>query len=315
MPGFTSGQSNQPTSQHDVSIPVTSFLSPTLKDYILTKRDNEPIQVLVATDHPIALADKAIHYGIEIDLNKDLIRPGFLKCQLTKKEITLLSAFSEVRGIELIRPAKPELKQEGLDLSLNEINLIHARRPGLQGTDLLVSIKESGFDTNDIDFKGRYVETLLPYRTDIHSTSMASICGGGGNSDPSALGVAFDVSLTSSDYEVLLPDPDSIFTTYNISMQNHSYGTGIENYYGMETVAYDEFCNRLPNILHVFAAGNQENNSANSGIYNGINGWANLSGQYKQSKNTIAVGSVDSMDAKPNFTSSGPAYDGRIKRK
>jgi hypothetical protein len=54
-----------------------------------------------------------------------------------------------------------------------------------------------------------------------------------------------------------------------------------------------EFCNRQPNILHVIAAGNQENNSSNSGIYKGIKGWANLSGQYKQSKNTIAVGSVD----------------------
>ena len=314
IPAFTFAQQNNLTSQSNFDpIPVVCFLSPTLTDYSLTKRDNEPIQVLVATHHPIDLAEKAFHDGIDIDLNQDLIRPGFLKCQLNKKEIALLSSFSEVRGIELIRQAKPELKQEGLDLSLNEINVIHARRPGLQGTDLLVSIKEYGFDLDDIDFKGRYVETLLPTRTDMHSTSMASICGGGGNSDPSALGVAFDASLTSSDYGVLLPDPDSIFTLHGISVQNHSYGTGIENYYGMETVAYDEFCNRLPKILHVFASGNQENNSSTSGIYEGIQGWANLSGQYKQSKNTITVGSVDSMDLKVSFSSSGPAYDGRIK--
>jgi hypothetical protein len=63
----------------------------------------------------------------------------------------------------------------------------------------------------------------------MHATSMASICGGGGNSDPSALGVAFAVALTSSDYIILLPDPDSIFTLNGISVQNHSYGTGIEN--------------------------------------------------------------------------------------
>jgi len=312
--GFVSGQQTTDTgfANHD-SLPGKCFISPLLHDYLLTKRDGDKIKVILSFKNQTGLMDKAYRNGIDLTTDSRLLRPGFMICSLTKKDITLLSTFSEVHAIELQRSAQPELKQEGLDLTLNEINLLHARRPELRGTGLLLSIKEYAFDSTDIDFKGRHVESIVQNHVDIHTTAMASISGGGGNSDPSALGVAPDVSLTSSDFSVLLPDPDSIFTSFGISVQNHSYGSGIENYYGMETVAYDEFCNRLPNILHVFAAGNQENNSSTTGTYKLLNGWANVSGQYKQSKNTMSVGSVDSMDVRVHFSSSGPAYDGRIK--
>ena len=194
-------------------------------------------------------------------------------------------------------PAKGQdqrLKQTGLDLSLNEINYLHHLRPLLGGQNLMLSIKESNFDTSDIDFKGRYIPTIRPPLVKIHATSMASVAAGGANSDPEARGVASDVYITSSGFQSFLPDPDDVFVSNFISVQNHSYGTGIENMYGLETKAYDEFCERRPHIVHVFSAGNEGAAAPQKGTYAGLTGWANISGQYKQSKNTITVSAVDS---------------------
>ena len=43
----------------------------------------------------------------------------------------------------------------------------------------------------------------------------------------------------SHSYDNVLPDPDAELTQLGVSMQNHSYGTGIENYYGFEARDYD----------------------------------------------------------------------------
>jgi hypothetical protein len=119
--------------------------------------------------------------------------------------------------------------------------------------------------------------------------------------------------MTSSGFEVLLPDDDNYFDSYGISVQNHSYGTGIENYYGIESMAYDESCTRLHELVHVFSSGNEGNSSPVEGTYAGLTGWANITGQFKQSKNTITVGATDSLAQVVELSSSGPAYDGRIK--
>ncbi len=225
-----------------------------------------------------------------------------------------MSAHDQVQFIELIRKPAEELKQEGLDLTLNEIKLTHHRFPELSGTNMTVSIKEDLFDTTDIDFKNRInVSSMASDKIRLHATNMASIAAGGGNSDPTAKGVAWDAIISSSDFAQLLPDDDSYFLSDMISVQNHSYGTGIENYYGIESAAYDALCNRIPELVHVFSSGNEGSVSPPTGTYAGLAGWANLTGQFKQSKNTITVGATDSIYQVINISSKGPAYDGRIK--
>lgn len=48
---------------------------------------------------------------------------------------------------------------------------------------------------------------------------MATMVGGGGNSSPRALGAAPGVNLTSSNFEGLLPDADSVYRRFNITVQ------------------------------------------------------------------------------------------------
>lgn len=223
-------------------------------------------------------------------------------------------ADDRILGADIIRPAKEEQRQEGLDLSLNEVLALRRKYPGLAGSETILSVKEKGFDNTDIDFRGRSVVTpLTPSSVELHATNMASIAAGGGVSDPSARGVAWKARITSSDFADLLPDSNAYFSAYGIQVQNHSYGTGVENYYGLETKAYDRQAIDRPALVHVFSSGNAGATAAEDGLYRGITGYANLTGQFKQAKHILTIGGTDSLGIRLAYSSAGPAYDGRVK--
>ncbi|NET36526.1 MAG: S8 family serine peptidase [Cyanothece sp. SIO1E1] len=202
----------------------------------------------------------------------------------------------------------------GLDLSLNNISIVHKLYPELDGSQIRVSIKENSFDPQDIDVRGREIPSELKDKLiATHATNMATLIGGAGNSFHNGRGVAAGTELSSSSFSNLLPDDDDYFQSNQISVQNHSYGLAIENYYGLEAMAYDEQVMRIPNLLHVFSAGNNGEGTSETGSYMGISKLANLTGTMKMAKNILTVGAVDSLDRVPEASSKGPAFDGRIK--
>lgn len=208
-----------------------------------------------------------------------------------------------------------ERELTGFDLSANKGNMAHRTWPLINGGGRTISIKENKPDTADIDFKGRYIfSPLASQRMETHATTMATIAAGGGNSFYTGKGFAYGASITSSDFANLLPDADAELMRLGVTVQNHSYGTGIENYYGADAAAYDQQMNQLPlSLLHIFSAGNRGTAGSAAGNYAGINGFANITGSFKMSKNSIAVGAADSFGIVPVLSSRGPAYDGRLK--
>ncbi|MBK7869384.1 MAG: hypothetical protein IPJ74_01215 [Saprospiraceae bacterium] len=50
----------------------------------------------------------------------------------------------------------------------------------------------------------------------------------------------------------MIPENPKYYDTLNISVQNHSYGVGIENYYGADAAAYDASVINRPELLHIF---------------------------------------------------------------
>ncbi|WP_040574034.1 S8 family serine peptidase [Pontibacter sp. BAB1700] len=99
--------------------------------------------------------------------------------------------------------------------------------------------------------------------------------------------------IAHSSFEELFPDKSETLLTQGISVQNHSYGVGVENYYGLEAQAYDQQSYQHPELLHVFSSGNSGDKSETSGTYANLPGIANLTGQFKTSKNTLSVGALD----------------------
>ncbi len=212
------------------------------------------------------------------------------------------------------RMAKTERELTGFDLSANRVNLAHRTWPETNGNGLGISIKENRMDTADIDIRGRYLYSPKASASmQTHATTMATIAAGGGNTYYTGKGVAWGANVSSSDFANLLPDNIQNLQSLGVSVQNHSYGVGIENYYGADAAAYDAQLYDNPQLLHIFSSGNAGNQSAGTGKYAGITGYANLSGSFKMAKNILTVGATDSFARVAVLSSKGPAYDGRIK--
>jgi hypothetical protein len=234
--------------------------------------------------------------------------------RVAHQDVNTFVADESVLFIDVPRKPVDELTTGAYDLSANHINYLHHREPALRGNGFLVSVKENLFDTTDIDFKGRWINSgLASAIASTHASIMATMLAGGGNSSPYSKGVAPAARITSSSYQTLLPDADAVYRNLGISVQNHSYGVDIENYYGGDAVAYDQSARNNPFLLHVFSAGNIGTRTSTSGPYAGVPNFANLSGSFKMSKNSISVGAIDSFFRIMNASSRGPAYDGRVK--
>ncbi len=215
--------------------------------------------------------------------------------------------------IDRHRKAVEEASIDFANLAFNRITKAHHSFPELLKASPNVSIKEQGFDAFNIDLINRSFSTsVTPILTSQHATAMATRIAGGGNSSLSGTGVAPAGRITSSDFQNLLPDADHIFMDNDIHLQNHSYGVGIENYYGNEAVAYDQQVFEIPTLVHVFSVGNLGQSVPEDGVYKNLN-HANLSGNFKQAKNVILVNAVDTLFVVNELNSRGPAYDGRLK--
>ncbi|NEU07263.1 S8 family serine peptidase [Flavihumibacter sp. R14] len=215
---------------------------------------------------------------------------------------------------DLRRRAKEETLINNLDLSVNQVNRVHSSYPQLNGKGLRVSLKEQLFNFEDLDLLGKAVPS--PDQSpalSAHATVMATLVGGSGNSFIKGLGAAPAVQLVSSDYADLSPDETGQLQALRISVQNHSYGTGIENYYGAEAQDYDRQIYLSDTLMHVFSSGNSGASTPATGLYAGIANYANLTGTFKQAKNVLVVGGTNNESFPEALSSAGPAYDGRIK--
>jgi hypothetical protein len=208
---------------------------------------------------------------------------------------------------------KEEALFDYLNWSFNRVTKARHFFPDINGINQNVSIKEQGFDPLDINLINRtFTTTVTPTAISQHATTMTTLIGGGGNASPGSLGAAYQSRFTSSDFNNLFPDNSSIFNDNTIHVQNHSYGVGIENYYGNEASAYDKQIYDNPTILHVFSSGNSGKSKPSSGTYKNLE-WANLTGNFKQSKNVLVVNAVDTSLLANMLNSRGPAFDGRLK--
>lgn len=240
---------------------------------------------------------------------------AFITALVKKQDWPRFIAQPAIRFADALRIARPEIVINTGDMTLNRIGFAQQQYPQLQGRNMVVSLKEDLFDTTDADLKDRYVPSgLASARTSAHATIMATLIAGAGNTAPAGRGVAVQARLSSSNFDSsLLPDDDAVYQQLGIRTQNHSYGTGIENYYGTEAAAYDQQTYTTDTLLHVFSSGNNGDEAPSDGTYSGIKGFANLSGTFKQAKNVLVAGGTDGANNIPVLSAKGPAYDGRVK--
>ena len=232
---------------------------------------------------------------------------------IDKNLIRELQEDPNVLFIDHHEKVREEANLDHINSNFNRITKAHFVFPTISGSGQKISIKEQGVDSTDIDLKNRSFTTpITPSTTSQHATNMATLITGGGNSSWRSAGVVPQAHFTSSDFSNTLPDEISVFTSNNIHLQNHSYGVDIENYYGNHAVAYDQQVYQNPTLLHVFSSGNSGTLKPTDGTYQNMT-FANLTGNFKQSKNVLVVNAVDTTLLINTLNSRGPAFDGRLK--
>ena len=89
-----------------------------------------------------------------------------------------------------------------------------------------------------------------------------------------------------------------------------SYSDGCNAGYTTLSRELDQQTVDMPNLIHVFSAGNNGGVDCN---YGAGSAFGNVTGGHKHSKNTIAVGNLDYLDNLNSSSSVGPVHDGRMK--
>jgi hypothetical protein len=214
--------------------------------------------------------------------------------------------------LQFLGPPPEEPVLEGYDHrnASGRSNYLNTGYNGLNydGTDVVVGIGEGGTVDNLVDAKGRLTELETGAPSE-HKIGVVQNAGGAGNLDPTNRNNAWGGTFLSIE---AYPDYAGLYTSYNLRFTNHSYGAGTTPSGGYDQAARDHDLRiaSLPNHLVIYSAGN-------SGAQTGyapydFPTWATITGAMKMSKNMLAIGALDSLDALTSFSSRGPMLDGRI---
>lgn len=199
----------------------------------------------------------------------------------------------------------------------NTINTDYGNGLKFDGSGVTVALNDDGFIGPHIDYTGRIGAQYIGTSTGDHGDHCAGTIFGAGNRIPTARGMASGAILRVYDaitgtilsYQAF----DSIYQHYNnlgVRITSTSYSDGTNAGYTNRARLMDIQTTDLPELIHVFSAGNAGTSSSS---YGAGAGWANITGGHKAAKNVIAVGNLDSLDALNSSSSRGPAHDGRIK--
>lgn len=194
-------------------------------------------------------------------------------------------------------------------------NWLAADHPGgrnYNGSGVNVMLQDDGVIGPHIDYTGRLIQQYITFNSGNHGDHCAGIIMGGGNKDPLTRGMGWGANLyvyEASPYQGF----DSIYSHYaanNIVITSTSYSDGCNAGYTTLAQTLDQQIYDMPNLIHVFSAGNTGTSDCG---YGAGAGWGNVTGGHKHSKNSIAVGNLTYMDAIAASSSRGPVHDGRMK--
>jgi PKD repeat protein len=195
----------------------------------------------------------------------------------------------------------------------NVINSDYASGRHYDGAGVVIGIADDGEVGPHIDFTGRLTNHLVGLGGG-HGDMCSGICTGNGNLDPTIKGMATGAYLhvyTINGYPHLV-NAVSNYDSLGTVLLSTSYSNGC-NEYTLETQLGDQLIYQNPQLEFVFSAGNNGQGSCTANPYGAGPIWGTITGGYKQGKNVIACGNLNSLDVIESSSSRGPASDGRIK--
>lgn len=264
----------------------------------------------------------------------DWIDTNMVIADLANKQISVLQQYKGSNNIDLLIPnnclqelsnlpyvkwveeiVAPSVKDDTRGRSLHRSNGLDTQTSSGQnytGVGVGVMVRDDGEVGPHIDFQGRLDNSGASGTGQTHGDGVAGIMAGAGNLNPSYRGMAAgsDVYVVNYVANFLDSATQDFINNGDVQITNSSYSNGCNAGYTTVTETVDQQTNDIPSVLHVFSAGNSNNNNCG---YGAGNQWGNITGGHKQGKNVIATANVFYDGGLVNSSSRGPAHDGRIK--
>ncbi len=184
----------------------------------------------------------------------------------------------------------------------------------LQGRGITVGIGDNADPSTHVDLAGKLImRTDEP--VDFHGTHTAGTIAGGGILNPLYRGMAPHARLIPNDFSNIIVNSPNYFRDFGMTLSNNSYYNGDagcpgEGEYNSLSSYADEQLIAYPKILHVFAAGNDGNNTCSPYPAS----FATVKSGFQVAKNVLVVGNLNAYNNTPSpFSSRGPVNDGRLK--
>lgn len=224
-----------------------------------------------------------------------------------------LSNLPYVKWVELI--VAPSIPDDSRGRALHRASALDTQTTAgrnYDATGVGVLCRDDGGVGPHIDFQGRIFGLTNNNGGNTHGDGVSGIMAGAGNRDPRYRGMAAGADLHVVNYVPNFLDSatNDLIANGDVQITNSSYSNGCNAGYTTITETVDNQTIDTPELLHVFSAGNSNNNNCG---YGAGNQWGNITGGHKQGKNVIATANTFFDGALVNSSSRGPAHDGRIK--
>lgn len=235
--------------------------------------------------------------------------------RVPQSQIDLLAAVPYIGFIQPLPPPDKKLNDEVRSNSrANVLNApIALGGENLTGKGVVIGVGDDADITSHVDLKDRVINRAAFFYEN-HGTQTSGTAAGAGISEALYQGVAPMATIVSQVFGGIFKYAASYVTDYGMVVTNNSYGSisGDCEYagvYDLYSKVLDDQAFALPELLHVFAAGND-----GTVLCPGYTaGYHTVLGGYQSAKNILTVGWGEKNATASNDGSHGPTVDGRIK--
>lgn len=246
--------------------------------------------------------------------NSFLASLGYFRLDIPGNQIAGLAANPEVLAIDEAAKNVPLNYQSQRALQVNIAhNPVNRGGLGLLGDGITLGVGDDVSGLYHIDTRERVINyNPNSYRN--HGQHTNGTVGGAGTVDPSGEGFAPHAVLVDEIYDLIWQRTGPLFSAYNMTATNNSYANEVgkcasAGVYDVYAAALDSVALAYPDVLHVFASGND--GKMTCAPYPAS--FKTVTGGYQTSKNVLVVGNVNKAGLVNAESSRGPIVDGRLK--